>query len=64
MLFPIQAAPIDRANRALHVSGKSSQGLSTQAFDIGKLCPICDFLPPPVSGVCKLLCPVLGDIIR
>lgn len=64
MLFPVQAAPIDRANRAIHASSRSSQRLSPQAFDIGKLCPICDFLPAPISGICKLVCPVLGDIVR
>lgn len=64
MLFPIQAAPIDRANRAIHVSGKSSRGLLTQQFDPAKLCPICDFLPGPASGICKIICPIVGGLVH
>jgi len=60
MLFPTQAAPIDRANRALHVhAGAPGQGITPQqpnAKDI--ICSICKILPlpAPFGAICPIIC--------
>jgi hypothetical protein len=54
MLFPVQAAPIDRANRFVHTAKQTVSGMTPQS----KFCDVaCDLLPAPASGICKLICP-------
>jgi hypothetical protein len=53
MNLPIQSAPIDRANRAINMQA-SARGIMPQAFP--DICPICDLLPAPISGICKIIC--------
>lgn len=57
MLFPVQAAPIDRANRAFQ-GVTSSAGMNLQQPPINP-CFICDLLPAPIGGICKILCPAI-----
>ena len=58
MNLPVQAAPIDRANRALS-AGKAAVGMQLHAMpdpcDV-----ICPLLPPPANMICKALCPIVG----
>jgi hypothetical protein len=62
MHMPIQAAPIDRANRAVAMQSKA--GGMYPSVDFGDLkgvvCPACDLLPNPiVRAICRAI--VCGD---
>lgn len=61
MNLPIQAAPIDRANRAINMQGAARSGVISPAqFSIKSVCPLCDLLPPPIGPICKIICGQLG----
>ncbi|WP_421726263.1 hypothetical protein [Bauldia sp.] len=52
MNMPIQAAPIDRANRSI-LMAKAKQGVMPS-----DLCDtICGALPFPMGAICKIVCP-------
>jgi hypothetical protein len=59
MTLPIQAPPIDRANRAINAAG-GSRGISLQKVDLGDIigvgCEACSFLPFPFSLICRTAC--------
>lgn len=60
MLFPIQAAPIDRSNRALTVHARTSGGgIAPQQPNVKEIiCTICKILPlpPPFGAICPIIC--------
>ena len=56
MNLPIQAAPIDRANRAESAQAAIKGSAIVPALDLGVLCPLCDLLPAPVNAICKMIC--------
>jgi len=59
MTMPIQAAPINRANRAV-TAVAASRGMTPQKIDIGDIiglaCEACSFVPFPGSLICRALC--------
>lgn len=59
MNLPIQAAPIDRTNRAVVMQARvTSGGMHPSDYPIA--CEACDLLPRPISRlICKAL--VCGD---
>jgi hypothetical protein len=57
MNLPIQAAPIDRTNRAINAHVASPRGVTPAVFDPRAIiCTACDFLPGPAGLICKLFC--------
>ncbi len=58
MAMPIQAAPIDRSNRAITTQATRVEGISPSlgAGDIPKIiCMLCEIFPQ--IPVCPVLCP-------
>lgn len=58
MQFPIQAAPIDRANRAIKGHAAARNAGIGPSLAVGSIfCTICKFLPPPYNAICPIICP-------
>ena len=55
-MFPIQAAPIDRANRAVVARNGGAAGIAPQAGLPFDPCLICSVLPPPANAICQAIC--------
>ena len=59
MAMPIQAAPIDRSNRAITMQATRVDGISPAQFDSGAIlpaiCAICKIFPK--IPICPIFCP-------
>jgi hypothetical protein len=60
MNLPIQAAPVDRTNRAIAMAATSKTHGITPNISFGQIgdvvCGHCDLLPGLLGTVCKIVC--------